>query len=79
MIWIKHIQTENVPFPIISTLCKTSENIYPLEQLYLSITVAAPLIAAASIQKIISGQLPAASIQERPLIKKCFSGTQRLT
>ena len=37
MISIKHIQTENVPFPIISTLCKTFGNIYPLEQLYLSI------------------------------------------
>ena len=34
------------------------------------ITVAAPLIAAAFNQKIFSGQLAAASIQERPLIKK---------
>ena len=34
------------------------------------VTVAAPLIAAASNQKIFSGQLAAASIQERPLIKK---------
>ena len=33
-------------------------------------TVAAPLIAAASNQKIFFGQLGAASIQERPLIKK---------
>ena len=33
-------------------------------------TVAASLIAAASNQKIFSGQLAAASIQERPLIKK---------
>ena len=33
-------------------------------------TVAAPLIAAASNQKIFSVQLAAASIQERPLIKK---------
>ena len=33
-------------------------------------TVAAPLIAAASNQKIFSGQSDAASIQERPLIKK---------
>ena len=33
-------------------------------------TVAAPLIAAASNQKIFSGQLAAASIQERPVIKK---------
>ena len=35
-------------------------------------TVAAPLIAAASNQKIFSGQLALASIQERPLIKKEF-------
>ena len=42
-------------------------------------TVAAPLIAAASNQKIISGQLAAASIQERPLIKKNSTDTQRLT
>ena len=34
------------------------------------LTVAAPLIAAASNQKIFSGQLAAASIQERPLIEK---------
>ena len=33
-------------------------------------TVAAPLIAAASNQKIFSSKLAAASIQERPLIKK---------
>ena len=33
-------------------------------------TVAAPLIAAASNQKIFSGQLDAALIQERPLIKR---------
>ena len=33
-------------------------------------TVAAPLIAAASNQKLFFGQLAAASIQERPLIKK---------
>ena len=33
-------------------------------------TVAAPLIAAASNQEIFSGQLTAASIQERLLIKK---------
>ena len=34
------------------------------------ITVAAPLIAAASIQKMFFCQLAAASIQEKPLIKK---------
>ena len=39
---------------------------------FLSFTVAAPLIAAASNQKIFSGQFAAASIQERPLIKKYF-------
>ena len=33
-------------------------------------TVAAPSIAAASNQKIFSGQVAAASIRERPLIKK---------
>ena len=37
-----------------------------------AITVAAPLIAAASNQKIFCGQLAEASIQERPLIKKLF-------
>ena len=31
------MQTENLPFPIISTLCKTFGNIDPLEQLYLLI------------------------------------------
>ena len=36
------------------------------------ITVAAPLIAAASNQKIFFGQLATASIQEQPLIKKKF-------
>ena len=40
-------------------------------------TVAAPLIAAASNQKIFFAQLGAASIQERPLIKKHFSGNSR--
>ena len=35
-------------------------------------TVAAPSIAAASNQKIFSGQLAAASIQEQLLIKKYF-------
>ena len=35
-------------------------------------TLAAPLIAAASNQKILSGQLDAATIQEQLLIKKCF-------
>ena len=43
------------------------------------VTVAAPLITAASNQKIFSGQLATASIQERPLIKKYFSDSQRLT
>ena len=40
------------------------------EFLVLLITVAAPLIAAASNQKIFSGHLVAAAIQERPLIEK---------
>ena len=35
-------------------------------------TVAAPLIAAASNKKIFSGQLPAASIQERPNFFNAF-------
>ena len=39
-------------------------------ELLIQITVAAPLIAAASNQKMFSGQLAAASIQERLLIKK---------
>ena len=39
-------------------------------------TVAAPLIAAASNQKIFSGHLAAASIQERLLIKKNYSNSE---
>ena len=41
-----------------------------LAQRFFLITVAAPLIAAASNQKIFSDRLAAASIQERLLIKK---------
>ena len=39
-------------------------------EIYIMYTIAAPLIAATSNQKIFFGQLGAASIQERPLIKK---------
>jgi len=42
-------------------------------------TIAAPLIAAASSQKIFFGQLAVASIQERPLIKNNSTDTQRFT
>ena len=41
-----------------------------LRSLWILCTVAAPLIAAASNQKMFFGQLGAAYIQERPLIKK---------
>ena len=40
------------------------------EMLAMLHTVVVQLIAAASNQKIFSGQLATASIQERPLIKK---------
>ena len=43
-----------------------------------AITVAAPLIAAASNQKIFFAQLDAASFQEQPLIKNIFLTFQRL-
>ena len=46
------------------------KKVFAVIYLHVMCTVATPLMATAWNQNIFSAQLPAASIQERPLIKK---------